>query len=217
MPSDTSRTRQGGDAGKAAAAVGTAAVLWFIMFSPWTAPHINFWAAMSCSAVILTASAVIFSPGILKTARMKASDFLLGAGIAAVLWTVFWAGDKISSAVFGFARPQVELIYGIKGNTSPWLLSALLLLLIGPAEELFWRGYVQKTLSGIWNPDKGAAATLALYSLVHVPPGNFMLVAAAFTAGLVWGLIYRFFPERLWAIVISHALWDAAVFVWFPI
>ena len=36
-------------------------------------------------------------------------------------------------------------------------------------------------------------------------------------AGAVWGLMYRLFPERFAAIIISHALWDAAVFVWFPI
>ena len=84
-------------------------------------------------------------------------------------------------------------------------------------QELFWRGYVQSTLSAKWNPDKGAAVTLAAYTLVHLPSLNFMLIAAAFTAGLVWGLLYRFWPERLWALVISHALWDAAVFVWFPV
>lgn len=40
---------------------------------------------------------------------------------------------------------------------------------------------------------------------------------AALVAGAAWGALYRFFPSRLPAIVISHALWDAAVFIWFPI
>ncbi len=44
-----------------------------------------------------------------------------------------------------------------------------------------------------------------------------MLVMAALVAGGFWGLIYRFYPNRLGALVISHAVWDAAVFVWFPI
>ena len=34
-------------------AVAVAAVLWFVMFSPWTAPMVNFWYAMTASAVIL--------------------------------------------------------------------------------------------------------------------------------------------------------------------
>ena len=44
-----------------------------------------------------------------------------------------------------------------------------------------------------------------------------MMVMAALTAGAFWGLLYRLFPKRIWALVISHAVWDAAVFVWFPI
>ena len=37
------------------------------------------------------------------------------------------------------------------------------------------------------------------------------------TAGAVWGLVYRFWPEKFGAVLVSHALWDAAVFVWFPL
>lgn len=199
------------------AAVIAAAVLWTVMFSPWTAPHVDFWLMMSCSALVLVSLATFFRPDTWRSARLKWTDFVLGAVIAAVLWGVFFAADRISSMIFGFARPQVEMIYGIKGDTDPRILSALLLLLVGPAEELFWRGYVQRTLSEKWNADAGAAVTLAAYTLIHVPSWNFMLVGAAFVAGLVWGLIYRLFPERLWALVISHAVWDAAVFVWFPI
>ena len=133
------------------------------------------------------------------------------------LWCVFWVGDKLSSMIFGFARPQVDLIYGIKEGISPYLLSALLLFLIGPAEEIFWRGYVQNSLTELKGGNFALIVTTAVYTLVHVPSLNFMLVMAAMTAGIVWGLLYRFFPERLPAIVVSHCLWDAAVFVWFPI
>ena len=37
-----------------------AALLWFIMFSPWTSPHINFWICMVASALILTCFAFAF-------------------------------------------------------------------------------------------------------------------------------------------------------------
>ena len=40
-----------------AAAVAAAALLWFLMFSPWTGGRLNFWLAMSASAVIRTAIA----------------------------------------------------------------------------------------------------------------------------------------------------------------
>jgi membrane protease YdiL (CAAX protease family) len=52
---------------------------------------------------------------------------------------------------------------------------------------------------------------------VHLAKFNFMLIMAAAVAGFIWGLAYRFFPERLGALIISHALWDCAVFIWLPI
>ena len=105
----------------------------------------------------------------------------------------------------------------MKDGENPWLLSILLLFIIGPAEEIFWRGYVQKTLSERWNPNWGFLVTTLIYSLVHLPKMNFMLIMAAAVAGFFWGLAYRFFPNRLGALIISHALWDCAVFIWLPI
>ena len=78
-------------------------------------------------------------------------------------------------------------------------------------------GVIQNRLSARWNPNIGFVVTTLIYGLVHLSKFNFMLIMAAMVAGFVWGLAYRFFPERFSAIVISHALWDCAVFVWFPI
>lgn len=80
---------------------------------------------------------------------------------------------------------------------SPWLLAALLLLLIGPAEEIFWRGYVQRTLSKRWNPNAGFVVATLIYALVHAGSCNFMLVMAALVVGAAWGALYRFFRTAL--------------------
>ena len=158
-------------------------VLWTIMFSPWTAPHVNFWWAMTGSACLLTLLSSLFAPGWWKRISLTPSN----------------------------------IIYGMKEGESPWLLTALLLLLIGPAEEIFWRGYVQEAISKRWNANIGFVVTTLVYALVHAGSFNFMLLMAALVAGMAWGLLYRFFPERFTAIIISHAIWDAAVFIWFPI
>lgn len=192
-------------------------VMWTVMFSPWTAPYVNFWWMMTASAVMLSLLATMFSPGWWRCVRISLREILLGVAIAAVLWCVFWIGDKISQLLFDFARPQVDTIYGMKDGESPWLLTMLMLFLIGPAEEIYWRGYVQKQLSAKWNPNMGFAVTTLVYAFVHAGSLNFMLTMAALVAGAVWGLLYRFFPERFTAIIISHAVWDVAVFIWFPI
>ena len=195
-----------------------AAVLWTVMFSPWTAPAVNFWWMMTGSALTLSVFATLFSPGWWREVKWSTSNVLLGVGIAVALWMIFWVGDKVSTWMFDFARPQVDSIYGMKEGESPWLLAALMLVLIGPAEEIFWRGYVQRTLSERWkNPDTGFAAATALYALVHAGSCNFMLIMAALVAGVVWGALYLFFPNRFAAIILSHSLWDVAVFIFFPI
>ena len=59
--------------------------------------------------------------------------------------------------------------------------------------------------------------TAIVYALVHIWSFNFMLVMAALVAGAFWGLIYRLRPSLLPALIVSHAVWDALVFVILPI
>ena len=204
-------------------AVLTAALLWFYMFSPWTGGWPNFWVVMSCSAVILTTLGLSFTPDRKELLKIEkpALQLLGGIVIAFALWGIFWIGDKVSAWMFTFARPEVDSVYAMKTGLPTWLIAVLLLCLIGPAEELFWRGYVQRTMGRILggkNPeDKAFILTAVIYALVHVWSFNFMLVMAALVAGLVWGLIYRLRPQALPALIISHALWDALVFVLLPI
>lgn len=197
-------------------AVATAAILWFIMFSPWTAPLVNFWYTMTAAAIILTTLATCFCREWIKDIRLNNTQITLGITIATILWGVFWIGDKVSQWIFSFARPQVDMIYSIKSGTSPILVGILLIAIIGPAEEIFWRGYVQRSLTKRWNANIGFIVTLALYTLIHIWSMNFMLVMAALVVGGCWGLLYRLKPQWLTALVISHAVWDACAFVVFP-
>ncbi|MDE5787348.1 MAG: CPBP family intramembrane metalloprotease [Bacteroidaceae bacterium] len=196
--------------------IAVAVVLWFVMFSPCLTLELNFWWEMTASASILTLLAAPF----LWAHRERAAwgrELLFGLLIALALWGVFWVGDFLSSLLFSFARPQVDSIYGMKDGMPGWIVGLLLLLIIGPAEELFWRGYVQRSLSMRWDANRALVVTTLIYTLIHVPSMNFMLVMAAGVCGICWGGLYRLFPKHLPAIVISHAVWDAAVFVWFPI
>ena len=211
-----------------AAAIVIAFLLWFVMFSQWTAPHLNFWWAMTFSACVLILLSSLHSPRTShlapRTSRSNLSPLssLLSPLfeaiiIASLLYLLFWIGDKLSQELFTFARPQVDSIYQMKDGTPSWLIALLLLFIIGPAEELFWRGYVQRTLTQRWTANTGFVVTTLIYTAVHLPSMNFMLIMAAFTCGFCWGLLYRLFPQHFPAIVLSHALWDAAAFVWFPL
>ena len=197
--------------------LAVALLLWTLMFSPLTAPRFDFWQMMAGSALILSGLATLFAPAWWNRLKFDIPNILFGVVVAAVLWGIFWVGDKVASWLFDFARPQVDLIYGIKEGEKPWVLSLLLLLLIGPAEEIFWRGFVQERMGKKWGLTRGFLLATACYTLVHLPSCNFMLVMASLVCGAAWGFLYRYFPDRFTGIILSHALWDAAVFVWFPI
>ena len=191
-----------------------AVAFWFVMFFPGLGLSLNFWAVMTCASLTLTLLAIVLGGKPDLHASWK--EALLGAAIAVVLWGVFWTGDKLSQLLFDFARPQVDLIYGMKDGTSPSVIALLLLCIIGPGEELFWRGFIQRRFSARWSPNVGFLLATLVYTLIHVPSLNFMLVMAAMVCGILWGGLFRLFPQHFTAIVLSHALWDAAAFVWFP-
>ncbi|MBO7068224.1 MAG: CPBP family intramembrane metalloprotease [Bacteroidaceae bacterium] len=191
-----------------------ATLLWFLMFAPVVTLPFGFWWAMSGSAVILMALALGF--GGKPPLHFSINEINMGVGFAVVLWCIFWVGDKVAEWLFCFARPQIDLIYSMKDGQDPLWVSLALLCVIGPAEELFWRGYVQRTLWAAYSPDKAFVITTAVYTLVHLPSCNFMLIMAALVCGIVWGGLYRLMSNNLTAIVLSHAIWDASAFVWHP-
>ncbi len=197
------------------AGISVAAVLWFVMFSPWTSPRLNFWYAMTFSAIVLTTISLTLCREITREIRLSMRQIALGLTIAFVLWWVFWIGDKLSQLMFQFARPQVDMIYSFADGTDNRLIALLLLFIIGPAEEIFWRGFVQRRLMQKFNPNLGFLLATACYTLVHIWSFNFMLVMAALVVGACWGLIYRLSPRDLTALIISHAVWDACAFVIF--
>ncbi|MBQ6578507.1 MAG: CPBP family intramembrane metalloprotease, partial [Bacteroidales bacterium] len=92
---------------KLSLAIAVAAVLWFFMFSPWTGGLTNFWLTMAFSAVVLTTLAVSFTPDLKELLKIEKPLMQVVGGVllAFALWGIFWIGDKVSSWMFGFARP----------------------------------------------------------------------------------------------------------------
>lgn len=204
-----------------------AAVGWFILFSPWAAGRVNFWWGMAAVAGVLALASLALGArerrdaarprwGFDEAFEFEPRHILVGVAAAAVLYGVFWAGDRVSALLFDYARSQVTGIYGTKSQASPALIGALLLFWIGPAEEIFWRGFVQRRLSGKLGEWRGLGLATAIYIAIHIWSFNFMLITAALICGLFWALMYYEY-RSVWPGIISHAVWDALIFVMFPI
>ncbi|MEA4981332.1 MAG: type II CAAX endopeptidase family protein [Paludibacter sp.] len=194
-----------------------AAGLWFFMFSPWTAGMFNFWFAMSISASILWLLSIFLGKNFSKQFSFSSKEVALGLVSAVALYGVFYLGNYLSTAWFDFAKPQIGNIYSMKDGNNLYLVGVLLLILIGPAEEIFWRGYVQRTVGHKYGDWTAFILTTLVYTLVHIWSFNFMLIMAAMVCGAFWGLMFMFNKKNLVSLVISHAVWDLSVFILFPI
>ena len=197
-------------------AIVAAFVLWFVMFSPLTAGHLNFWLMMSLSAVLLTAMALAMrGRQIIGSMRFSWRNLAIGGGSAAALWGVFWLGNYFSNLLFDFAQGQVAGVYAMRTGKNQLVIAMLLLFVIGPAEEIFWHGLVQSELTKKIPSPWVIIVTTLIYCSVHLPSLNFMLIMAAFVCGLFWSAMY-YYNRNLLTVVVSHALWDVSVFVLFP-
>ncbi len=179
-------------------------------------PYGNFWVKITVTIVVLCAGAIFAAGTPCRRCEWQPLEVVIGAVAAVVLYGIFWAGDALAAALFGFAPRQVDAIYAIRELGRPWAVGAVLLLVTSPGEELFWRGYVQRQAVRRWGDGPGFAVAALLYSAVHLASGNVMLVLAALTAGLFWCALYRW-RGSLTACIVSHALWTVGVFLIFPI
>lgn len=180
----------------------------------------DFWWWMSTNLVVLITLGLILDKAYLPFLRDDYTGDVLkkiGIGLLSVviLYFVFYFGNWLSRELFDFASGGIENVYAFKGNASATRISILMLLIIGPGEEIFWRGLLQRNLAKKLGPKKGFILATFLYTLVHVFTGNIMLILAALICGLFWGWLYMKYESMLMNVV-SHTLWDLAVFILLP-
>lgn len=194
-----------------------AALFWFLMFSPWTSQLLNFWGVMAGACGLLAGYSLLHNRARWQELyAFQLKWIVIGVVSAAALYLTFFVGDKLSSLLFEFAAPQVGGIYGTRAQASPLVIGTLLFFWIGPAEEIFWRGFVQQRLSersGLW---RGYAVATAIYAGIHIWAFNFMLFMAALICGLFWGWMFLHY-KSVWPGLISHSVWDLAIFVLLPL
>jgi membrane protease YdiL (CAAX protease family) len=179
--------------------------LWYFAFQTevW-----NFWVRLSLAAALLATIALILTPDRWELFRARPRDIAIGVASALLLYAIFWVGKQLALAILPFAADQIQSVYAKRGQLDLLSIGLLLFFLLGPSEEIFWRGFVQRRL--------GLPATTVLYALVHIWTLNLILIIAAGVAGLLWGWLYQR-EQNLIAVIVSHALWDVSIFVLFPL
>ncbi len=192
------------------AAAGTA-VAYLAFAATFRGPRPRFWQRMTRTGATLGALALIGDPT-LRRARPRPRDLLLGAGIAGALYAVFTVGDRTARRVLPAGGREIGDIYSLRQLRPHGELAARLALVVAPAEELFWRGLLQRALARRLGRGRGAVAASLLYGGAHLCTGNLTLIAAATVAGAGWsGLAAAGAPMP--SLIVSHSIWDVWIFL----
>jgi len=191
-------------------AVALAVVCWAFSFG---AAWVNFWVKISLSVTLLCLYSFMHQKPKL---RFTLNTVTVGGMAALVLYGIFCLGNAAAPYILPGAGGQVGEIYALGTGTNGAVLFLLLLLITGPGEEIFWRGFLQERMMHRFGDARGYAVTTALYGGVHLFSMNVILVTAAVLAGAFWGGLYLW-KRDLAPVIVSHALRSAFAFVIFPI
>lgn len=199
---------------------GVAAVLFAPLFRWGLAKPALFWWWMSGLLLLLNTSMLVSRPDL---HRQLVSDFrsdafrklVIGIVSAAGLYLIFLAGRMLIRGWLPDSEQHISSVYLLRPALSAWLIALLMITIIGPGEEIFWRLFLQPRFCARFGDRTGLLIGALLYAGVHAGSGNLVLILAALVAGLFWGWLYATTSSAS-IIIYSHALWDVSVFVIAP-
>jgi membrane protease YdiL (CAAX protease family) len=174
-------------------------------------PRERFWSRMTLTGLGLGSLALVTS-GPARRARFRWRHVPIGLASAAVLYVTFQIGDRFARRFVPSGDREIREIYDLRTLRPKGEIATRLAAIIGPAEELFWRGLVQSALMRRYGRWSGAALAAMAYGGVHVVSGNFTLLGAAGIAGAHWSALYAA-GVPLGALIVSHVAWDVWIFL----
>ena len=169
-------------------------------------PRARFWDRMTATGIVLGGLALAADRDA-RSVRIGPREVATGLASAAGLYGIFRVGDTVAREVMPRGGEEIGDIYALRSLRSKEELAVRLGLVIGPAEELFWRGFVQGRA--------GYPTATALYGGAHIVTENVTLIGAATIAGAYWGFL-RAVGVPLGALVVSHVAWDIWIFLVAP-
>jgi membrane protease YdiL (CAAX protease family) len=141
----------------------------------------------------------------------------LGAGYVAMI--VLWLAGSIAVFVIGnrlgIERQQQGLIE--LGQQDPFiflLMGVLSIFIVGPTEELLFRGVIQTRLRETFSPAAGVGIATTIFAFAHITDllsgslgGALLGVAVLLLVGLVLGVVYEY-TDNLVVVAAIHGLYN---------
>lgn len=171
-----------------------------------------FWYIFTASMLFLITYSIL-NENIKDEASLK-TYLIYGIISGFLLFGLFWTGNALIELLNLPFSNQVAKLYSRLSPTINWHYIVLLLIII-PGEEIFWRGFVQQRLMRYTNVWPSIFISAILYASVHIYSGSYMLPFAALIAGLFWSWLYAW-KRSIPLVIVSHLIFDLFLLVIFP-
>lgn len=197
-------------------ALATLPIAVFLFANDFVWSRHEFWTAMASGGLVLAMFAAIIRGPALYRETTHWSDLVVGAGSFAGLYAAFWIGDKVIRLIRPVSGNEISAIYELRSQAPLVVIALLLVFVIGPAEELYWRGLVNWAIARRFGDAAAVIFGTAFYAGVHLVTGNAAIILAALVAGFTWSVMYAT-RRRLFPVIVSHILFDLFLFVLAPV
>ena len=142
---------------------------------------------------------------------------VLGVGFVGmiILWLIGSIGSFVVGQRLGIERePQAIFDIAQQDPLIFLLLGTFSLLIVGPAEELLFRGVIQTRLRETFGVAVGVTLATALFALIHIGgfgtlTGGLLGVSVLFFVGFVLALAYEY-TGNLVVVALMHGLFNAS-------
>ncbi|WP_053361997.1 type II CAAX endopeptidase family protein [Bacillus sp. FJAT-27251] len=172
-----------------------------------------FWYLFTASMLILISFSILHEGLENNASALKYLSYGILSGIA--VYGLFWLGSTMIDILKLPLSGQVSQLYRQFEPKSAWHF-IVLIIIIAPGEEIFWRGFVLRRLLKHLNARTSVILSSFLYASVHIYSGQFALLLAALAAGLAWGALYAW-KRSIPLVVVSHIVFDLLLFVILPL
>ncbi len=171
--------------------------------------------------LILASLAVLFFTKVFKrrlvelgiTPSRLGGNIVIGLVLGAGGWFVAIIVATVLQRLIPFQVPE-WFTKMLTATSSLDLLYFLVLtwVLVGPCEELFFRGFVQETFAAWRGPLAGVVAGAILFGLAHFDPLLWFRTIPSALLGLIYGIVYAK-RKSLVSVSVAHSLNDSIGFV----
>ncbi|EIJ81701.1 CAAX amino terminal protease family protein [Bacillus methanolicus PB1] len=172
-----------------------------------------FWYMLTASMLLLISYSIVKENFDDHASFINFLSYGIGSGL--VLFGVFLAGNGLIDGLHLPFKNDVNKLYNRFSPTEIWHYIVLILVII-PGEEIFWRGFVQKRISRHLNRTLSIAIAALLYASVNIYSEFMILPFAAFISGIYWGFLYAW-KKSISLVIVSHLVFNLFLLVFMPL